>query len=326
MVNSEDPLRFYQDVRVLVLGASGFIGRWVARMLTACGADLWLAVRNPEASRGIFAAYGVEGRILSCDLLDRAALRAVIDRARPAVVFNAAGYGVSPNERDPRLLRQVNVEFLEHLCETAAAVRLPEWVGRRIVHCGSAAEYGDARGDLAEDTEPRPTTEYGRAKLEGTRMLQSVCLRRSLDGVTARLFTVYGPGETRGRLLPSLLEAARTRVPLPLTSGAQVRDFTYVGDVAEGLLRLGLSRGPHGEIVNLATGTLMSVRRFVETAAAVLAIPADLLRFGELSPRPGEMTHDPVRLDQLRARTGWTPPTDPAAGIQKTWNFLSQHR
>ena len=81
-----------------------------------------------------------------------------------------------------------------------------------------------------------------------------------MRAVTARLFTVYGPGEHCGRLLPSLIEAARAEKPLELTAGTQLRDLTYVEDVAEGLLRLGLAQAEPGSVVNLATGHLTMVR------------------------------------------------------------------
>ena len=116
-----------------------------------------------------------------------------------------------------------------------------------------------------------------------------------LRGVTARLFTVYGPGETPERLLPSLIQAAKAGRPQRLTSGHQKRDFTYVEDAAEGLLRLGQSSAEPGAVINLATGRLTPVRGLVRIAADVLNIPAENLEFGALSDRPEEMSHSPSR-------------------------------
>jgi nucleoside-diphosphate-sugar epimerase len=145
--------------------------------------------------------------------------------------------------------------------------------------------------------------------------------------VTARLFTVYGPGEHSGRLLPSLLEAARTGTPLKLTAGTQKRDFTYVGDVAEGLLRLGLAAANLGEIVNLATGQLLSVRSFAETAARILHIPHRSLIFGFVQTRHQEETvHSEVALGLLRRLIGWVPPTSIDDGIRNTLDFEKKAR
>ena len=144
----------------------------------------------------------------------------------------------------------------------------------------------------------------------------------SLRAVVARLFMVYGPGEPPHRLTPSLLEAARTREPVALTTGSQLRDFTYVQDVAAGLLRLGRVGEDAAGVVNLATGRSTPVREFAERAAAVLELPPDLLRFGARPDRAGEMVHDPVSIARLQQLTGWRPPTGIERGLRETATFL----
>src|SRR5262249_12656469 len=149
------------------------------------------------------------------------------------------------------------------VCHALAPMRDPAWHGRRLVHAGSAAEYGaTADGDVSEESEPRPATPYGRSKTSGTRLGAERSPAAGLGTVTARAVWADGPGERPGRLLPSLLRLPETLEPLPLTSGTQERDFVYVEDVAEALLRLGLTHGAPGEVVNVASGRLASVRRF----------------------------------------------------------------
>jgi nucleoside-diphosphate-sugar epimerase len=182
-----------------------------------------------------------------------------------------------------------------------------------------------AQGDLSEGSIPNPTTPYGQAKLSGTIQLARCCEENGLKGVTARLFTVFGPGEHDGRLLPALLEAADTQNPVSLTSGVQERDFTYVEDVAEGLLRLGLTTDAKpGEVVNLATGQLTSVRNFAKKAAGILGIPEDKLDFGTKSVRTEEMKHSPVSIERLRQLTSWIPTTTVEEGIGRTQRFLER--
>ena len=120
-----------------------------------------------------------------------------------------------------------------------------------------------------------------------------------------------------------LLSSYLCGTTLALTAGGQRRDFTYVEDVAAGLLRLGVSSAEPGEVVNLATGRLTTVREFSLTAAKVCRIPAERLEFGRLSTRPEEMEHTGVSLDRLKRLTDWAPATDPAQGIRKTAAFYS---
>jgi nucleoside-diphosphate-sugar epimerase len=308
----------YTGVRVVVLGASGFVGRWVARALVQQGADIWMVARNRAAANDVFRVYGVVGQLVELDLRDSAGMVDLYRDVRPSITFNCAGYGVDRAERDGVLAAQINTDLVGVICRASQPVRDAAWPGQDLVHAGSGAEYGEQAEDVSEDAPTHPTTVYGRSKLAGTRLLVELGQTYGIKGATARLFTVYGPGEHPGRLLPTLMEALSSRQPVRLTTGRQQRDFTYVEDVAEGLLRLGVSRGRPGEIVNLATGNLMSVRAFAETAARVLSIPRDQLRFGALPAPDNDSEHAAVRLDRLRQLVGWTPATTVAEGVSRT--------
>ncbi len=307
----------------MVLGASGFIGRWVARALSAQKANLHLIVRNKAVAQRVFSEYDICGDIFELDLRTREAVEKLFLRIRPSITFNLAGYGVDREERDDVIAYQLNAHLVETICDVVAETRDSRWAGQDIIHVGSALEYGTIGGNLQEYETPRPTTSYGKSKLAGSSVLAQCCKDCGMKGLTARLFTVYGPGEHEGRLLPSLMSAARTGRSLPLTAGEQRRDFTYVEDVAEGLLRLGLSTAGPGEIVNLATGSLTSVRAFAESAAGVLQIPLDRLQFGAIPVRAGEMSHSEVSVKRLRLLTSWVPPTQIEQGIQKTLNIVN---
>jgi nucleoside-diphosphate-sugar epimerase len=195
------------------------------------------------------------------------------------------------------------------------------WPGQRIIHVGSALEYGNAGGDLRENSHCDPTTIYGRSKLAGTQSLSRSCKELGISGVTARLFTVYGPGEEGSRLLPTLIASIAEDQPIELTDGLHTRDFTYVEDVAEALLRLGLAGAVPGEVVNVATGKLTRVREFVSTAASILGLPERRLAFGALPTRPEEMKHEAVNIQRLKELTGWAPPTGIGEGVRKTLLF-----
>lgn len=300
----------YRGRRILVLGAAGFIGRRVVRMLERQGAMVIRAVHRadptPRCSRTVVVDLSVPGTAA-----------ALVEAEQPEVTFNLAGYGVLPTQRDPGQAQLLNADLPAELAVACATERVPNWQGPRLVHTGSALEYGVAAGNLAEDTLPLPTTLYGRTKLAGTTAIAAAVAAGGLRAVTARLFTVYGPGEPLPRLLPSLRAAAGATGAIALTSGEQQRDFTYVDDVAEGILRLGMSGAAAGT-VNLATGILTPVATVVRLAAAQFGIAAERLRFGALPTRPEEMSHQPVALDRLWEMTGWVPQTTIAEGLRRT--------
>jgi UDP-glucose 4-epimerase len=325
-VTPDANLRVYAGVRVVVLGASGFIGRWVSRSLSEAGADLHAVVRDrAEAGRG-FATYGVSADLHETDLIDLEGSRALLKRLAPAIVFNLSGYGVDPGEKteaSESLAGVLNVELPGVIAETLASIPAAAWGGRRVVHAGSVFEYGNIGGHLEETAAPNPVGLYGSSKLAGTQRLAAACRATGLPGLTARLCQVYGPGEHPGRLLPLLLEARKQPQPLSLSVGTQRKDFTYVADVAEGLLRLGVTAGPPGEIVNLATGRLTTVREFAEAAAHLLRLDPSRLKFEKPLP-DNELQHLELAIARLRELTCWEPVTDVPEGIRRTMDFLER--
>ena len=321
-MSAPEPLACYAGVRTVVLGASGFVGRWVARRLARAGADLHLLIRDRQAALAIFERYEIEGALHQIDARALGRLGSTLGDLAPAIVFNLVGYGVDPEERsrpDERDATLLNAALPATLAEALDPVSTG-WTGRRVVHAGSVFEYGRIGGDLAEHSPPRPEGLYGITKLAGTQGLAAACRRCGIPGLTARLCQLYGPGEPPGRLLPMLI-AARTSGQLEtMSQGTQRKDFTYVEDVAEGLLRLGATSGPPGEIVNLATGRLLSVRDFVLTAARLLPLPIDLLRFDNPAP-DNELVHEPISIARLRELTEWSPGTTIDEGIRRTIAF-----
>jgi nucleoside-diphosphate-sugar epimerase len=306
----------YVGIPALVLGASGFIGAWTVRALHAAGADVTAVIRDRARAGRALGELASHVRLAVADLTSPATIDQLLDSA--AVVFNLAGYGVDRRERDPDCQHALNTELAAHVAARLAEREHGGWQGLQLVHAGSALEYGRLEGVLSESRAPQPTTDYGRAKLQGTRAVEARCAASGLRAVVARLFTVYGPGEHSDRLLPALLRAAQSGGPLDLTSGRQARNFTYVEDVADGLLRLGVSAALPGTVVNLAGPRLHTVREFAETAAAVLGMKPAQLRFGALPDREDEMWHGDVDVARLRALTSWIPATSIADGIRRT--------
>lgn len=313
----------YRDARVLLLGASGFLGRWVARRLTEAQATLRVAVRDPGSFAPIAARWQIRADASSFDAMDTTSVERIVSQAHPDFVFNLVGYGVDRRETDRDLFDRLNHEFVEQLALAVAQSAPTRSSSRavRLVHVGSALEYGLLEGVAHEDSDVQPHTLYGRTKLAGTIALRDAAVQSGLDAVTARVFTVFGPGEQETRLLPAIRRAAVEGTTVRLSAGTQRRDFCYAEDVAEGLLRLGLTKGAPGEIVNLATGRMTSVRDFALAAARVLGLPDDRLEFGAEPIRSDEMRLTGVDVSRLAARTGWIPPAELDDGLRRAAVF-----
>ncbi len=313
----------YRGARVLVLGASGFIGRWVARRLTESGANIVVAVRDREAFARIAAGWSIRAEVRAFDAMDRTSSGNLFNEVLPDFVFNAIGYGVDRAESDPATMWSINRDLVRQVALACSQLPASDSTSRdrRFIHVGSALEYGLLEGIATEARHTDPHTLYGQSKLAGTNALADVARETGLKAVTARAFTVFGPGEHPGRLLPTLRRAAIENTSVRLSAGTQRRDFSYVEDVADGLLRLGISPVPPGGAVNLASGRMTLVREFAETAARVLDIPADRLQFGAEPVRDDEMRITGVDVGRLEAWTGWTPPADLESALARAADF-----
>ncbi len=310
-----DRISLYRGRGCVVLGASGFIGRWVVDALVAAGAEVTAVVRDRAGFETESGADSVA--VAEADVAEPAVLRRLLEDARPAVTFNLIGYGVRSGQDDRAEAVRLNAAFPPLLAELLAGSCQASWPGSALVHAGSQAEYG--RVELVhEAVEPNPVTPYGRTKLAGSAALMARSRALGLPAVSARIFNVYGPGEPAHRLLPTLIRRAADDGPIDLTSGEQERDFAFVGDVAEGLLRLGAAVPLRGDPVNLATGRPIPVKKLVLEAAQQLHIPPARLRFGALPERPSEIRSQSVSVSRLVELTGWSPPTSLMEGIRWT--------
>jgi len=310
----------YRGVDALVLGGGGFIGTWVAAALAHAGAKVTATARDVAAAHASLARHGARCEVRALDLAAAGAAARLLAQLRPAIVFNLAGYGVDPSERDESSAAALNTALVEELAESVRP--RDDWSGQALVHAGSALEFGAHDGDFADAWTCRPTTLYGRTKLAGSEALRDASRRRGVRALTARLFTVYGPGEHPGRLLPTLLRARANGDPIALSEGAQRRDFTYAAEVAHGLLRLGaLDDAVAERALNLATGRLASVREFIEIAADELGLARERLRFGALPTRAEEMSHAPTSVLALQSAVGWKPEFTIRQGLRAALAF-----
>ncbi len=304
-------------VRVLVTGATGFVGRWVVQALLDRRAEVGVVARDPH--RMSVEHAGDEVRVLAADCARPGNLDAVLAEWQPVVLFHLAGYGVAKHERDPAQMRRLNHALLVEAVEGLRRLPSPHWDGLRLVHVGTALEYGVLAAPLDESVTAQPTTLYGQSKLAGTQVVQHAVRELHFPALVARLFTVFGPGEREGRLFPTLLAAREHQAPVQLSSGEQTRDFGLVWDVAEALVDLACV--PRAEVLageppfdqgllNVASGRLHPVRAFVVEAARALDISPSRLAFGALPHLPEEMPHLPVPVARLQRALGRVLPGD----------------
>jgi nucleoside-diphosphate-sugar epimerase len=246
-------------MRVLVTGASGFIGRVLSRRLLDGGHEVTGLVRRagsePAGVRGVLG-----------DLGDSARLAAILAQERPDCVIHLAAEIAS--QRSERKVREVNVAGTERLLDACLALSGGEpAAGPRVVF-SSTVVTGDAHGALLSEDRPLPVeTPYGRSKQEGERLV----LNSGLPAVVVRPSHVYGPGGWYAEeLIPRLRQPGRFAV---IGSGENLWDVVHVDDVASALV-LAAERAPAGEIYHVVDDEPISFYDFMALSARALGVGA----------------------------------------------------
>jgi nucleoside-diphosphate-sugar epimerase len=298
------------DRRVLVTGATGFVGRRVVPMLAAAGDEVH-AVCRTDPSMPASGAMPATVTWHRCDLLDGAELDRLVADVSPTHVLHLAwcttppDYWTSPeNERWARATGRLARAF-------AASG------GARFVGAGTGAEYATGgQGPFSELTTPaRANTVYGRCKHAAHAEVERVADTLGLSMAWGRIFFAYGPGEHPTRLVPSVVRSLLRGRPAECTNGRQVRDLIHVDDVASAFTRLLASdlEGP----VNIACGNPVPIALVATTLGELCGRP-DLIHLGArptAADEPGAVVADVTRL---RTELGWQPRYTLEEGLGET--------
>jgi len=276
------------DARVLVTGASGFLGRHIVCYFTGIGIDVIAGVRRPDAS---------EVPAVRLDLADVASIESAIAATRVTHIINCAAYGVEQSLQNYSDAFSVNVKGCFDLMKAAARAG-----ASRFVQVGSCSEYANSDRPIPETAPPQPQNLYAVCKAVASTMVLDLGPALGLDVVVVRPFSMWGPGEHAYRLFPQILAACRARRPLALTTCEIIRDYSFVADTAAWIGRVALSADvAPGTIINIGSGKAVLLREFALSVAAYLG-GVSLLEFGARPERPNEPRSwiaDVTRLEHL---------------------------
>ena len=300
------PRSSWKKRRVLVTGATGFIGRSLTRMLVEAGADVWagLFAEEPAATADRLPP---EASRLTIDVRDAKSVSQAVAEADPEAVFHLAAIGVTDASSGVREVLEVNTGGTVNVLEA-----LREQDIRRVVLVGTSYEYGARQAREGLD----PFSFYGASKAGAWAFARVYWRTLGMPIVVARPGQVYGPGQPRHTLIPAAVQAALAGADFPMTHGEQRRDFVFVDDVAEGLLAQATAPDIEGRSLDLGTGTTSTIHEVVQAIWAITGAQGRILA-GDLPARPGEPMDVAVDAETTTKHTGWRASVSLEDGLRR---------
>ena len=295
-------------MKVLLTGATGFIGSHTARALLGRGHAVRAAIRDGSALSRIADVQASLERA-TCDLW-RATPSELESLCRGAdVVVHTAWYAVPGKYLSARENLDCVAGTLR-LIEAAAAAGVKRFVG-----VGSCFEYEFTDAPLPESAAVSPLSLYAASKLATRYQGEQLAKLIGIGFAWARVFYLYGPYEDERRLVPSVIRAFLRGQPADITSGRQVRDFLHAADVGSALAAIAGS--DLAGVVNVGSGEPVTIRQIVETLESITGRKG-LARFGARPDNPTDPPYVCADAARLRATTGWAPKFDLVSGLEDT--------
>jgi UDP-glucose 4-epimerase len=283
-------------ITALVIGASGFLGRHVAKALAEEGRSV-VGLGHGSWSQTEWSSYGI-GEWHTCDVNLK---NLIVYGGEPDEIYHCAGSGsVALSIKNPREDFERNTVTTIDVLEFAR--RLPP--GRPVVFPSTAAVYGKVvTTPISVATPPNPVSPYGVHKLIGETLCKSYAEHFGVHTAIVRYFSIYGAG-LRKQLLWDACNKLSVGDTTFFGTGQETRDWIHISDAAQLMIRAGTSASTTPPIYNGGSGEKVTIRAIVERLAQILSIREDI-RFSS-EARPGDPQHYLADIAETQT-LGWRP-------------------
>jgi UDP-glucose 4-epimerase len=300
--------------RALITGGAGFVGSALTRLLLERGYEV--VIYDDLSTGSLDHIKGLEIELVEGDVRDLERLTGALAGC-DAIFHLAAGAGVIDSIENP----------LENFDLNARGTLVALWAAKqagvpRIVFSSSNAPLGANAYPASEDKPMAPLSPYGAGKATGEAYCSAFFGAYGMDAVAVRFSNAFGPRSSRkGNVIPLFIRKILAGEPLTVFGdGTQTRDFVFVTDLANGLVRAAETPGAGGEVFQLASGVETSLNDLIALLGEVTGREPQI---EYLPPRPGEIDRNYSLIAKAEERLGYAPEVTLAEGVRQTWEWFA---
>ncbi len=318
--------RYWNQRKVLVTGAGGFIGSHLVEALVLEGAQVRAFVRyNSRGSLGLLHQLPKEInsniQVISGDLRDHAA----VEQASKGVscIFHLGALIAIPYSYvHPVEVVETNILGTVNILQAARSLGV-----ERVVHTSSSEVYGTAlRVPIGEDHPLQGQSPYSASKIGADKIVESYYCSFELPVVTLRPFNTFGPRQSTRAIIPSIITQTLTSNVVKIGNLGARRDLTYISDTIQGFLKVAQTEGIEGETFNLGTGSDISIAELAQVIFSIIGKHPELeIEKARLRPEKSEVQRLLSDNQYAKERLGWRPEVSLHDGLARTIEWIADH-
>ena len=295
--------------KILIVGGSGFLGFNLAKKLDSSKFKIFLLCKNKKSRPSKLK----KAKYLYCDLQNISKLNKVLS-TNFDIIVNFSGNIDHQNKSETYKTHYQGVKNLVSLVRNKGV--------KLFIQAGSSLEYGNKKSPQVEQTRSSPISIYGKAKYLASRFLLNK--KNKFKVIILRMYQVYGPHQKKDRLIPQVINSCLQRKTFPCTEGKQIRDFLYVDDLCNLILKILKKNSLNSGIYNVGTEKPVSVKNVISKIVKFLKRGEP--NFGKIKMRKDEINYLYPNIKKVKKEFNWTPKVSLNKGLIKTIKFYEKRK
>lgn len=305
-------------MKVLVTGATGFVGSCLTRRLVEMGYDVHIFTRS-KSNKWRIADLLRKVTDHQVDLRDAGSVEKAVAQIGPTIIYHLATYGGFSSQKEPLVIIESNLMGTVNLLSACEKIGFD-----CFINTGSSSEYGLKSNPMSENDILEPVGDYGVSKAAATLYCRSSALEKDLPIITFRLFSPYGPWDDSKRLIPYVVKSLLRGESPKLSTPKSVRDFIYIDDVLDIFLKVINLPVSGGDIFNIGSGAQVSIGEVVSMITKIIESGVEPIwgKVNSQRPEPGSWAAD---IRKVKTELGWFPSKSLWTGLNKTVKWFREN-